>query len=76
MSPEATVLAAVTLPFGAVPFIAASRRHPDLRESVTLLSSGGLFLLVFSLLGGVLEGGSPAAVLVEKLIADMVDQYV
>ncbi len=67
MSPEATVLAAVTLPFGAMLLIAASRRHPDLRESVTLLASGGLFLLVFSLLGEVLEGGSPAAVLVETL---------
>jgi multicomponent Na+:H+ antiporter subunit D len=67
VSPEATVLAAVTLPFVAMLFIVALRRHPDLRESVTLLASGGLFLLVFSLLGDVLKGGAPAAVLVETL---------
>ncbi len=60
MSPEVTVLACVALPLLAPALIAALRRWPNPREAVTLLTSGCLFLLVYSLHDDVLQGARPA----------------
>jgi multicomponent Na+:H+ antiporter subunit D len=67
MSPEMTVLACVALPLLAPALITALRRWPNPREAVTLLTSGGLFLLVYSLHDAVLHGARPAIDLAEPL---------
>ena len=67
MSPEMTVLACVALPLLAPAGIMALRRWPNPREAVTLLTSVGLFLLVYSLHDDVLRGARPAINLVEPL---------
>jgi len=67
MSPEITVLACVALPLLAPALIAALHRWPNPREAVTLLTSGCLFLLVYSLHDAVLQGARPAIDLVEPL---------
>jgi multicomponent Na+:H+ antiporter subunit D len=67
MSPEITLLAAVALPFVALLPVLALRRHPNLRESATLVTALCLLLLVLSLLNQVQQGGRPAARVVETL---------
>jgi multicomponent Na+:H+ antiporter subunit D len=67
MSPEITVLACVALPLLAPSLITALHRWPNPRETVTLLTSGGLFLLVYSLHDAVLHGARPAINLAEPL---------
>jgi len=67
MSPEMTVLACVALPLLAPAAITALQRWPNPREAVTLLTSAGLFLLVYSLHDDVLHGARPAINLVEPL---------
>jgi multicomponent Na+:H+ antiporter subunit D len=67
LTPANTALAIVMLPFAATVPIMALRRSPNPRETVTLLASGGLFLLVVSLFGEVLRGGRPAVTLVDTL---------
>jgi multicomponent Na+:H+ antiporter subunit D len=67
MSPEITVLACVALPLLAPALITALHRWPNPREAVTLLVSGGLIMLVTSLLGDVLNGARPALDLAEPL---------
>jgi multicomponent Na+:H+ antiporter subunit D len=67
MSPEMTVLACVALPLLAPALITALHRWPNPRETVTLLTSGCLFLLVTSLLDAVLQGARPAIDLAEPL---------
>ncbi|MEN8205297.1 MAG: monovalent cation/H+ antiporter subunit D family protein [Pseudomonadota bacterium] len=67
MSPELTVLACVALPLLAPALITTLHRWPNPREAVTLLTSACLFLLVYSLLGDVLNGARPAINLVEPL---------
>jgi len=67
MSPEITVLACVALPLLAPALITALHRWPNPREAVTLLTAGGLFLLVTSLLGEVLGGARPAINIAEPL---------
>jgi multicomponent Na+:H+ antiporter subunit D len=67
MTPEVTVLASIGLPLGATALIAAFHRQPNLRESVTLATALGLFLLNLSLLGPVLEGQRPGVLVVETL---------
>ncbi len=62
-----TVLACIALPLLAPVLITALHRWPNPRESVTLLTSAGLFLLVYSLLDDVLQGDRPAIDLVEPL---------
>jgi multicomponent Na+:H+ antiporter subunit D len=67
MSPEMTVLACVALPLLAPALIMALRRWPNPREAVTLLTSGCLFLLVYSLHDAVLHGARPAIDIAEPL---------
>ena len=67
MNPEMTVLACVALPLLAPALITALHRWPNPREAVTLLTSGGLFLLVYSLHDAVLHGARPAINLAEPL---------
>ncbi len=62
-----TVLACVALPLLAPVLITALQRWPNPREAVTLLTSGCLLLLVFSLHNDVLNGARPAINLAEPL---------
>jgi multicomponent Na+:H+ antiporter subunit D len=67
VSPETTVLATVFVPLGATLLIAALHHHRNLREAVTLLTAGSLFLMVWSLLDDVLQGDRPAVTLIDTL---------
>jgi len=67
MSPEMTVLACVALPLLAPALITALHRRPNPREAATMLTSGCLFLLVYSLHDAVLQGARPAIMLAEPL---------
>jgi multicomponent Na+:H+ antiporter subunit D len=67
MNPEITVLTCVALPLLAPALITALHRWPNPREAVTLLVSGCLFLLVYSLHDAVLQGARPAIDLAEPL---------
>ena len=67
MSPEMTVLACIALPLLAPALITALHRWPNPREAVTLLTSGCLLLLVWSLHDDVLNGARPAINLAEPL---------
>ena len=67
MNPEVTLLAAVALPFVALPAVLALHRHPNLREAATLVTALCLVLLVLSLVDQVQQGGRPAAQVVETL---------
>ena len=67
MKPELNVLACVALPLLAPALIAALHRWPNPREAVTLLTAAGLFLLVYSLHGSVLDGARPAIDLAEPV---------
>jgi multicomponent Na+:H+ antiporter subunit D len=67
MSPEMTVLACVALPLLAPALITALHRWPNPRDSVTLLVSASLFLLVYSLYDDVLRGDRPSIKLLELL---------
>ncbi len=67
MNPEVILLAAVAVPFVALPAVLALHRHPNLREAATLTSALCLVLLVLSLLDQVQQGGRPAARVVETL---------
>ena len=67
MSPEITLLACIALPLLAPALITALHRWPNPREAVTLLTSGGLFLLVLSLHHTVLQGNRPAIDIAEPL---------
>jgi multicomponent Na+:H+ antiporter subunit D len=67
MSPAMTVLACVALPLLAPVLITALQRWPNPREAVTLLTSGCLLLLVYSLHDDVLRGARPAIDLLEPL---------
>jgi multicomponent Na+:H+ antiporter subunit D len=62
-----TLLACVALPLLAPALITALHRWPNPREAVTLLTSGGLFLLVLSLHHTVLQGTRPAINIAEPL---------
>jgi len=67
MSPETAAWLAIVIPFaGAVP-IALTGRSPNLRESVTLVTAGLLFLTVASLVPHVLAGARPEVTLIETL---------
>ena len=67
MSPEITLLACIALPLLAPALITALHRWPNPREAVTLLTSGGLFLLVLSLHHLVLQGTRPAINIAEPI---------
>ena len=59
LSPEMLVLAAVLVPIVGALVIPLFHAHPNLRESVTLVTASLLCLIAISLLGPVLGGGRP-----------------
>lgn len=67
MSPEHSIIAALTLPVIGAFAIALSARRPNLREGVTLITAIGLFVCVMQLLSPVLAGERPELVLLEPL---------
>ncbi len=67
MSADTTIQLTLFLPLLGALLIGLADRHPNLRETVTLLTAGLLFMLTASLLPGVLAGARPAAVLAEPL---------
>jgi multicomponent Na+:H+ antiporter subunit D len=67
VSAEALLLAALLVPLLGALAIAACDRWPDLRETVTLVTAGSLFVCVLSLLGPVLAGAQPQLSLVQML---------
>jgi len=60
MSPADHILAALAIPVIGAILIALCRKHPNLRETVTLVTAVLLFANVATLLPVVLEGGRPA----------------
>lgn len=68
MSPETTILLALLLPLvGAAAIALTGRINANLRETVTLMTSGGLALTVWSLLPTVLSGGRPGVSVTELM---------
>ena len=67
MTPEATILLALVVPLAGAGLIAAAHSLPNLREAITLLTAGLLFLLVASLFPEVAAGGRPAVTLFEVM---------
>jgi multicomponent Na+:H+ antiporter subunit D len=68
VSPEATILAAICLPLaGALAIGLAGRVHPNLRETVTMVTAGALAWLVWSLLPLLMAGGRPAVTISEVM---------
>ena len=68
MSAQATILLAILLPLtGAVGIALAGRVGANVRETVTLLTAGGLALTVWSLLPSVMAGDRPAVTVTELL---------
>ena len=68
MSAETTILLAMLIPLvGAVGIALAGRVSPNLRESVTLVTAGGLAAAVWSLIPTVMEGGRPGVSIAEIL---------
>jgi len=66
-SPENLVLLAVLAPFVGALFIPLFGKLPNLRETVTLVTAGTLCLVVFSLLGPLLDGVRPEAEVIEVI---------
>ena len=67
MNTEALIVAALFAPLAGAAGIVACGRHPNLREGVTLVTAGAVFLLVLQLLPLVMAGGAPAVTLVQTL---------
>lgn len=68
MTAEATILAAIWLPFVAALAIGlAGRFSPNLRESVTLITASALAWLVWSLLPTLMAGGRPGVQVTELM---------
>jgi multicomponent Na+:H+ antiporter subunit D len=65
VSPEVLVLLAVATPFVGALIIPLFHRMPNPRETVTLVTAVLLCLIVFSLLGTVLDGGRPEALVIK-----------
>jgi multicomponent Na+:H+ antiporter subunit D len=60
-SSETLVILAVLAPFAGALIIPLFRKHPNLREAVTLTTAGALCVFVFRLLAPVLDGVRPEA---------------
>ena len=60
MTPADTILIAILLPLVGAVLIAFTGSRPNLRETVTLVTAGLLFLNVISLLPAVMAGARPA----------------
>ena len=67
MNPSTLILLALALPLAGAVGIALAGKHPNIRETVTLVTAGLLLVAVASLMPVVLAGGRPAATLVEIL---------
>lgn len=68
MSAESTILFALILPLaGAAAIALAGRINANLRETVTLVTAGGLAMAVWSLLPAVLAGERPGVTITELL---------
>jgi multicomponent Na+:H+ antiporter subunit D len=67
MTASLAIIAALLTPLFAVLGIVAARRYPNRRETVTLVSAVGLFILVASLIPPVMNGVRPGAALLEIL---------
>jgi multicomponent Na+:H+ antiporter subunit D len=68
MSAQATILFALALPLvGALGIALAGRVSANLRETVTLVTAGGLALTVWSLLPAVMAGERPGVTVTELL---------
>jgi len=67
MSPESLTLLAPAIPLVGTLAILAARRHPNLREGVTLLTAVSLFVTVLALYPVIAGGGRPQVVLLEVL---------
>jgi multicomponent Na+:H+ antiporter subunit D len=66
MSAQATILLALALPLaGALGIALAGRLSANLRETVTLVTAGGLAITVWSLLPAVMAGGRPGVTVAE-----------
>ena len=59
MTAGTLIVGAVAVPLAGAVLIAAAHRTPNLRETVTLVTAGLLFLLVASIVPDVLAGGRP-----------------
>ena len=67
MIPETAAWLAMAIPFiGAIP-IALTGSKPDVRETITLVTAGLLFLVVMTLVPDVLAGARPEVTLIEPL---------
>lgn len=68
MSAESTILFALLVPLaGAVGIALAGRINANLRETVTMVTAGGLAMTVWSLLPTVLAGNRPGVILTELM---------
>ena len=67
MSPPDATLLSLAIPLAGAVLIALAHRRPNLREAVTLVTSGLMFLTVASLVPEVMAGGRPEATLIEML---------
>jgi multicomponent Na+:H+ antiporter subunit D len=67
MNAETTILLSMAVPLGGAGLIALTGSRPNLREAVTLVTAGVLFVAVASLVGDVLAGERPSASLGEML---------
>ena len=65
MSPETLMLAAFLVPLLGTPLIVITGKAANVREAVTLLTAGTLFVLVAALVPQVLAGARPTVVLAE-----------
>lgn len=66
-SPETLVLLAVLAPFAGALIIPFFSSQPNLRETVTLVTAGGLCVTVFGLLAPVLGGARPQVQIIEVI---------
>jgi len=67
VSASSMVMAAVFLPLLMSPLIALAGKRPNLREAITLITGLGTFALVCSIVPHVLDGGRPAAHLIQVM---------
>ena len=67
MTPAESILLALAVPLIGAVLIAAAHRVPNVRETITLVTAGMLFLLVVSLTPLVLAGERPAVTLLEMM---------
>lgn len=65
MTPATTIVLTLLVPLAGAVLISAAHRAPNVRETVTLVTAGILFLLVLSLTPLVLAGGRPDLTLFE-----------